>query len=360
MKLILQKGIDPTTHETIWVMLDHYYQVVVVIQRYLDYLRRYKSPNTVRAYAYDLRFWWEFLELKSLDWKEVQLSDLETFAHWLRIGDTSKVVSMQTTQAIRSERTVNRATTAITNFYEYHISHKTVDFKQFDRFHMPYGLSNRGLLTGMAKSKPIRQKLIKLKEPKSFPGCLTDEQILTLVDACKNRRDRLIIHMLNSTGMRKGELLGLYRDDIEGKGENYIHIKKRTNPNGARVKGLERTIPVIPQLLKLYNDYLIYEYPVEKASDYVFVNIWEGNIGMPMNPNVLNTMFDRLSKKTGIHVYPHLFRHTFAIRALIAGQSPDRVRHILGHSSIQTTLDYYSHIIDGANLREVVETEEEE
>ena len=39
------------------------------------------------------------------------------------------------------------------------------DFKQFDKFYMPYGLSKHGLMTGMAKSKPTRQKLFKLKEP---------------------------------------------------------------------------------------------------------------------------------------------------------------------------------------------------
>jgi integrase/recombinase XerD len=62
-----------------------------------------------------------------------------------------------------------------------------------------------------------------------------------------------------------------------------------------------------------------------------------------MNPNVLNVMFDRLSKKTGIYVYPHLFRHTYATRLLKANYSPERVKYLLGHTSIQTTLDVYSH-----------------
>ena len=81
---------------------------------------------------------------------------------------------------------------------------------------------------------------------------------------------------------------------------------------------------------------------------------------MPMNPNVLNTMFTRLSKKTGIHVYPHLFRHTYATRLLKANYSPERVKYLLGHTSIQTTLDVYSHVIDEANLFEVIEREKSE
>jgi integrase/recombinase XerD len=356
MRITLQKGIDPHTNGIVWLALDEDYQVVEPVQRYLTYLSASKSPNTIEAYAYDLKSWWEFLELKSLDWREIQLSDVDDFAYWLRVGNTAKVVSIQPLQAIRSERTVNRAITGITGFYEYHIANKTVDFKQFDRFHLPSGLGTKGLLTGIAKSKPIRQKLVKLKEPKSFPGCLSDEQISTLVNACHRLRDKLIILMLNGTGMRKGELLGLCHEDIGDGSDNYIKVVSRNNPNGARVKGQERTIPVVPDLLKMYNDYLIHEYP-EQVSDYVFVNIWEGKIGMPMNPNVLNMMFNRLGKKTGIHVYPHLLRHTYATRLLQAGYSPDRVKYLLGHTSIQTTLDVYSHVIEEASLLEVIERE---
>ena len=199
----------------------------------------------------------------------------------------------------------------------------------------------------------------KLKEKKKFPGCLKDEEVETLVNACNRLRDKLIILMLNGTGLRKGELLGLMHDDIGDFDQHYIRVMQRDNhPNGARAKGAERTVPVIPELLKMYNDYLIHEYP-ETNSGYVFVNIWEGKIGQPMNPYVLNTMFRRLSKKTGIQVFPHLFRHTYATRLLKANYTPGRVKYLLGHKSIQTTLDVYSHVINESNLWEVIEREEE-
>lgn len=361
MNLILQKGTDPITSQTIWLMLDEDYEVVAPIQQYLTFLTTTKSPNTVKSYGFDLKYWWEFLASKCLDWREVNVSDMEDFAYWLRVGDT-KVVSMQPVEAIRSEKTVNHAITAVTNFYDYHIANKTVDFKRFERFYMPHGISragSKGLLTGIAKAKPVRQKLVKLKEKKKFPGCLTDEQVETLVDACNRLRDKLIILMLNGSGMRKGELLSLMNEDVGDFDQHYVRVVQRDNhPNGARAKGAERTIPVIPELLKMYNDYLIYEYP-DTDSGYVFVNIWEGAIGQPMNPYVVNTMFRRLSEKTGIHVYPHLFRHTYATRLLKASYAPERVKYLLGHKSIQTTLDVYSHVIDEANLWEVIEGEEQ-
>ncbi|WP_088890030.1 tyrosine-type recombinase/integrase [Leptolyngbya ohadii] len=355
MSLTLQKGFDPQTKETIWLMLDEDYQVVEPIQHYLTFIC-FKSPNTVEAYAYDLKAWWHFLQQRHLDWRNVQLADLEDFAHWLRVGDTSKVVSAKAVKALRTERTVNRAITAVTTFYEYQIASRTVDFKQFERFFMPIGLGTKRLLDGISKSKPRRKKLVKLKEPKKFPGCLTNEQVTILADSCSRLRDKLIVLMLNGTGMRKGELLGLRHEDIGDFGENTIKVVKRLNSNGARAKGQEREIPVPKELLEIYNDYLIYEYP-EVDSEYVFINIWEGEIGAPMKPKVINTMFDRLSEKTQIKVYPHLFRHTFATRLLRAGYSVDRVKHLLGHTSIQTTLDIYSHLIQ-EDLSRIVQQEE--
>lgn len=359
MNLTLQKGIDPNSGETIWLMLNQDYEVVEPIQRYLSFLSGCKSPNTVEAYGYDLKAWWKFLHCKHLNWKNVQLSDLEDFAYWLRVGDTLNVTSLQGAEAKRSERSINRAITAISTFYEYHIASKTVDFKQFERFFMPIGISRTRFLQGIAKSKPMRKKLVKLKEPKSFPGCLNNEQVETLVNACKRLRDKLIILMLNDTGMRKRELLGLCHEDIGDFTDNSIKVVQRVNPNGARAKGQERVIPVPFKLLQIYNDYLIYEYP-NVESDYIFVNIWEGEVGAPMNPKVLNTMFNRLAKKTGIRVYPHLFRHTYATRLLKAGMSVDRVRHLMGHASVQTTLDIYSHLINDGEINEIVKAEEQE
>lgn len=358
MKLTLQKGIDPNTKEIIWLMLDEDYQVVEPIQRYLSFLSGSKSPNTVQAYGYDLKAWWEFLHHKHLNWRNIQLSDLEEFAYWLRVGDTFNVVSMQPVEAKMSERSINRAITAVSTFYEYHVASLTVDFKQFERFFMPMGVGRKRFLTGIAKAKPMRKKLVKLKEPRKFPGCLTNEQVETLVNACTRLRDRLIILMLNGTGLRKGELLGLCHEDIGDFDDSSIRVVQRSNPNGARAKGQERIIPVPRELLQTYNDYLIYEYP-NVESDYVFVNIWSGDIGVPMNPKVLNTMFNRLSKKTGINVHSHLFRHTYATRLLQAGMVVKKVSHLLGHTSVQTTLDIYAHIINEGDIREIIEREEE-
>ena len=77
---------------------------------------------------------------------------------------------------------------------------------------------------------------------------------------------------MHETGCRAGEVLGLRHEDIAA-AECEISIVPRENANGARAKSGGRTVPVGPELIRLYADYLHEEYG-GIDSDYVFVNIW--------------------------------------------------------------------------------------
>ena len=111
---------------------------------------------------------------------------------------------------------------------------------------LAHGWGKRGgFLRGIVKSSPERRKRIKVKEPKVFPGCLTDEEVTKLADACYTYRDRLIVMLLRETGVRRGELLGLHLVDVQdfdSRGRIRI-VRRDDNPNGATAKGTEREIP---------------------------------------------------------------------------------------------------------------------
>ncbi|MGH3680755.1 MAG: tyrosine-type recombinase/integrase [Natronosporangium sp.] len=78
--------------------------------------------------------------------------------------------------------------------------------------------------------------------------------------------------------------------------------------------------------------------------DYVFVNLWGRPAGQPMSyPNV-DGLVRRLRKRTGIWFTPHQFRHSYATGLLRRGVAVEVVQHLLGHASISTTVDTYSHI----------------
>lgn len=168
------------------------------------------------------------------------------------------------------------------------------------------------------------------------------------MDGAKRVRDKFLICLLYETGMRIGEALGLRHEDIHSAGENKIYIVPRLdNYNGARVKSSrERAIHVPKELMRLYSDYLIKEYPEDIDSDYVFVNIWEGKIGAAITYGGVNSLFRRLHKKTGIKSSPHLLRHTHATELIRAGWDMVYIRERLGHANVQTTINTYVHLLD--------------
>lgn len=131
-------------------------------------------------------------------------------------------------------------------------------------------------------------------------------------------------------------------------GSNELQIIPRDdNANGTRAKSNSfRVVHVSKELMSLYSDYLIDEDPEDVASDYVFVNIWDGQIGSPMTYSAVANLFNRLKKKTGIDARPHLFRHTHATDLIRDGWDMAHVQKRLGHASVQTTINTYTHLTD--------------
>lgn len=366
----VETAIDPYTGEQFRCVFDiETWLPVEPIQRFLNYCRkRGLAANTVTTYAYRLVDFWRWMEYKVLDWKEVGIEELANFANWYLLGGDVEVISEEVREVTskRSPRTVNQAVTAIQAFYEFHAIEGRIDEKRFMK--LAHGRRKRkGFLRGIVKSGPEQRKRIKLKEPKSFPGCLTDEEVVRLVEAGNSYRDRLILMLLRETGVRRGELLGLHLVDVQDLDVNgRIYIVRRNNPNSAWAKGQERQIPVLHNkraVQETFKAYLLEEYPPEAlqlSHGMLFVNLEGENVGQPMSPDRLSKLFqDELYSRTGIKSHPHLFRHTYATRILQANFSVEYVSQLLGHSSIATTLDIYSHVLDEINLSALLKEEDE-
>ena len=336
------------------------------IQRFLNYCcKRGLAANTVSTYAYRLVDFWRWLEYRALDWSAIGLEELADFVNWYLLGGEVEVISEQVREVVskRSPRTVNQAVTAIQGLYEFHAVEGRIDEKRFTR--LAHGWGKRGgFLRGIVKSTPENRFRIKLKEPKVFPGCLADYEVARLVEACNTRRDRLILMLLRETGIRRGELLGLHLEDVQDfDTRGRIRIVRRSNPNRAWAKGNEREIPVLHNreaVQQTFHAYLLEEYPpaAERLGHgMLFVNLEGKNVGYPMSATRLNKLFDQLHARTGIKAHPHLFRHTLATRMLQAGYLDQYVQQILGHSSIATTKDTYSHVLDEMSLEAYLSSE---
>ena len=368
--ITIEKAIDPQTEERFSCVFDtETCRPVEPIQRYLNYCRqRQLAANTIVTYACRLIDFWHWLEYKSLDWQDVGLNELADFVNWYLLGGEVEVISEDVREVVskRSPRTVNQAVTAIQGMYEFHAVEGRISEKQFTK--LAYGWGKRGgFLRGIVKSTPERRKRIKVKEPKIFPGCLKDEEVAQLANACYTYRDRLIVMLLRETGIRRGELLGLHLVDVQDfdSGGRIRIVRRENNPNDAIAKGREREIPILhnrEEVQETFTAYLLEEYPPEAeelAHGMLFVNLDKKYAGKPMTSARLNQLFHQLSNRTGIEAHPHLFRHTFATRMLQANYMDEYVQQLLGHKSIATTKDIYSHVLDEMSLDTYLLREEE-
>ena len=169
-----------------------------------------------------------------------------------------------------SESTINRKLSAVTSFYEFHRRHgveMALTIRDASRPVAATSTSFRPFLAHVKRSRPSRSDL-RLREPSRRPLVLSDEQVSVLVEACDHLRDRVLLGLLDATGLRIGEALGLRHEDIRT-ADGIVDVRCRLNANGARAKTWERSVPVGTGWLRLHGDYLHHEYG-ELDSDYLF------------------------------------------------------------------------------------------
>ncbi len=307
-----------------------------------------RSPNTVKAYAHDLKDFLVFLARRDTDWREVRLEDLGEYLAWLALppaGRNGAVAVLPSVEPHVGAATVNRKLAALAAFYAYQ-ARNGADVGELLTTWQAGGRRNGGFkqfLHHVSSGRPQACRTIALKVPKKLPRVVTAAEMQAILDACEHLRDRLLLAILWDAGVRIGEALGLRHEDI-AVAEREVTIVPRANGNGARSKGRDpRTIPVRAQVIRLYGDYLATEYG-DLDSDYVFVNLFAGPRGQAWTYAAAYDLVLRLRERTGLDFDPHWCRHAFATRSLRDGVPVEVVSRLLGHSSITTTVSVYGHL----------------
>ena len=84
--MLVQPVVVPGSGTLSWTVLGDDDVPVVPVERFLAYLTDIgRSPNTVKAYAHDLKDFWDFIGFGGLDWREVRLEDVGEFVAWLQL-----------------------------------------------------------------------------------------------------------------------------------------------------------------------------------------------------------------------------------------------------------------------------------
>jgi site-specific recombinase XerD len=165
------------------------------------------------------------------------------------------------------------------------------------------------------------------KRPRTLPVVLSPEEVVRLLDAALPGRERTLLDVAYSTGLRLKELLGLQVRDIDS-GRMVLHIR-----HGKGQK--QRFVPLSPRLLAALRAYWR-EY---RPATWLFSGVQPG---LPLTGGAVQRLCRRTAQRAGLtkHVTPHTLRHSFATHLLEAGVDLLSVQALLGHSHFNTTAKY--------------------
>lgn len=315
-----------------------------------------KSPLTVRSYAYHLRVFLDYCDSKKILWREIKTAHLAEYLQYLQVpqktGFGENVISFPADQtARRTERTINVMLSSVISFYEYHAKLSNVSALNIYEETNNRKRGYKPFLHHISKGKLNVRNTLKLKTSKLIPKTIALEELKKLLAECRNLRDKFLLSLLYESGLRIGQALGLRHEDIHSFDNEIIIVARNDNVNFARAKTRDSyTVHISKELMELYTDYLINEFG-ETESDYVFVNLWSKPLGRPLRYQYVNKLFLRLRRKTGVEITPHKLRHTHATEYLRQTKRVDLTQRRLGHASIQTTSQIYTHI-DNDDLKQ--------
>jgi integrase/recombinase XerD len=370
-----------------YYLVDESFDFVPEVKRFLDSKRAQgRAPNTVLAYCSRLRYFYQFLSQRELSVlpaegrRQVDSADLAEFVIWLcnpfrAAGNVSPIHQASPIQA----RTVNLILQAVGTLYKYLVRHQVVAESPVKYVDVPrtQRLREIDLLahTRRGKDSATVQKMeLKLKEPMRRPKVVADPDFESFVNCihmgsrpkvdCAGFRDRLICVLLKESGLRIGELLGTRLEDVEY-GAGGVHVRFRgDNANDARAKagyGKDRLVHLPPDVMGLIDIYITEVWlDASPDHDFLWVVLRENarnqdgiaTYGQPLNYKAVAGQFRHYSKRSGLHVTPHMLRHTHAtslVRSFLdKGEQVDwkYIQERLGHSSVVTTMTFYTHLDD--------------
>ena len=339
--------------KTRYILLNHEGTPVEPVIKFLKFKDNSGSAReTLRAYAYHLKLYFEFLEQKGLDYYDLGIDEMAEFLRWLQNPHASiKVSSISLMAPIRKPNTVNTIMTVVEVFYDYLNRHVDYSINLSERLIRQIMGSRRGFkdfLYHINRDKLFNKKVLKLKVAKSRPKTLPKKDIALLIEACTNFRDEFLLYLLWESGMRIGEVLALWLEDFEIDGRR-IHIRDRGElSNLAEIKTVcsPRTLDVSVDLMNMYLNYITEFHTDEVDTNHVFIKISGENMDYPLEYGDVASLFKRLSGKTGIQVNPHMFRHTHLNSLRKLGWKPELVQKRAGHANYQTTVQEYYHVTD--------------
>lgn len=272
--------------------------------KFLDYLRVVKnaSEHTIRNYGLDLKAFESYSEGIALD-----KIDKKTIRGYLSDLNLKRI----------KKRTILRRLSSLRSFFKYLIKESYLSYNPMDDIDSP-------------------------KLEKTLPTYLSYDQVERLfeqpdIKSYLGFRDRCIMELFYSSGLRLSELIGLNRVDFD-----LLNLTLRVRGKGKK----ERVIPITKNAAGWITNYINHPeremegegHKAEVDDQAIFLNKW----GTRLTVRSVDRGFKQhlLSSGLAIKVTPHTIRHTIATHWLEKGMDLKTIQTLLGHSSLVTTTIY--------------------
>jgi integrase/recombinase XerC len=281
---------------------------------FIDYLSLEKnySPHTITAYKKDLERFAQFAR-DEYGYKGIEEVNYSIIRSWVVVLVNNGI----------SNRTVNRKISSLKSYFRFLLKTSQIEINPL--------VGHKSLKT----SKKIQIPFSELEIETVLHSIETDANYTGI-------RDRLIVELFYSTGIRRAELVGLKILDVSLEGKTLKVLGKRNK---------ERIIPLLPSVIATIKKYL----PLRAKevsitdSDWLFLSNKGNKIYETLVYRIINVYFSKASEK--VKKSPHMLRHSFATHLVNEGADINAVKELLGHSSLASTQVYTNNSI--SKLKEV-------
>ena len=273
---------------------------LTAFRKYLEHERKY-SVHTIRAYLRDVSQFAAFC-LDEFEEPYPEQAPYSLIRSW--------IISLL--DAGLDNRSVNRKIASLKSYYGYQ------------------------LRQGRIQSSPLAgHRALKTSRKVEVP--FSEEEMQRLLaewpedGAFEPLRDRLLVELLYSTGIRRAELIGLKVEDLDLEQHSLKVLGKRKK---------ERIIPLLPHLVEHFRPYLELRSALSETQEvpYVFLTSTGHKMYETLVYRIINEYLSKVSVKAKRS--PHILRHTFATHLLNQGADMNSVKELLGHASLASTQVY--------------------
>ena len=281
---------------------------------FIDYLSLEKkySKHTVIAYQKDLESFQEFNQEK-FEKKNIDDANYSQIRSWIIHLVDSGITN----------RSINRKISSLNSFYKFLLKVESIKVNPL--------LKHKALKTSKKVQIPFSEKEIS-----------TVLGNFNFDDSFEGVRDKLIIELFYSTGIRRVELVQLKMIDVNVSNKTLKVLGKRNK---------ERYLPLLDSVITTIKKYLNSRKTLEiiNDNDILFLTKKGDKIYETLVYRVINEYFSNVSTK--VKKSPHILRHSFATHLLNQGANLNAVKELLGHSSLAATQVYTHNSI--AELKKV-------